>query len=193
MAFTRNFLKSAGLTDEQISAVIEAHTEVTDALKHERDDWKGKAESIGALTKERDELKDKLAKTPDAAKVQAEFDNYKKQVESEKLSAAKTAAVKKALRAAGVQREAFETLLLGKVDLDKVTLDGDGVKDPDALIKPLKESFADCFATTSTQGTPPSNPPSGGKSAKTKEEILNIKDAGARQKAMIENHELFGF
>lgn len=165
MAFTRNFLRSAGLTDEQIAAVIEAHTEVTDALKHERDEWKGKAESIEALTKERDDLKAKLEKAPDAAKVQAEFDAYKKQVESEKTNAAKTAAVKKALKAAGVQREAFETLLLGKVDLDKVTLDGDGVKDPDALIKPLKDSFADCFATENIQGTPPANPPSGGTGA----------------------------
>ena len=33
MAFSRAFLKALQLTDEQISSIIEAHTDVVDALK----------------------------------------------------------------------------------------------------------------------------------------------------------------
>ena len=33
MAFTRKYLKGLGLTDDQIDAVMEAHTDVTDGMK----------------------------------------------------------------------------------------------------------------------------------------------------------------
>ena len=38
-----------------------------------------------------------------------------------------------------------------------------------------------------------SNPPGGEPGKMTKKEIMEIKDAGERQKAIAENHELFGF
>lgn len=105
MALTRNYLKSMGLTDEQVNAIIENHTEVTEALKKERDGYKTKAEAADAVTKERDELKGKLAEAEkaggDAAKVKAEFDAYKKAVETEKTNAGKKSLVRKALEDAG--------------------------------------------------------------------------------------------
>ena len=60
MALTRNFLKSMGLNDEQISAVIESHAETVDALKEQRDAYKDDAEKLAAVTKERDSLKKEL-------------------------------------------------------------------------------------------------------------------------------------
>ena len=38
MALTRSFLKGMSLTDEQVSAIIDAHAESIDALKQHRDD-----------------------------------------------------------------------------------------------------------------------------------------------------------
>ena len=35
MALTRRFLKGMGLTEEQVDTIIEAHTEVTDGLKEQ--------------------------------------------------------------------------------------------------------------------------------------------------------------
>ena len=52
MALTRAFLKGMNLTDEQISAVIEEHTNVTDALKADRDKYKEEAEKLPTVQKE---------------------------------------------------------------------------------------------------------------------------------------------
>lgn len=168
MALTRNFLKSMGLTDEQVSAIIENHTDSIDGLKAELATARAAAETVEALTKERDELKDKLSKAGDAAKVQADFDAFRKQVETEKANAAKSAAVRKALKASGVQREEFLDLLMGKVELDKVEMDGDAVKDEASFVAPFKASYAGCFASESEQGTKLQNPPSGGGTRMTK-------------------------
>ena len=59
MALTRSFLKGMGITDEQISAIIEAHTESTDALKAQRDNYKAYAEKLPAVQQELDTLKAK--------------------------------------------------------------------------------------------------------------------------------------
>lgn len=166
MALTRNFLKSMGLTDEQVNAIIENHTDTVEGLKAERDGYKATAEKqtqneaeIARLT---NELAEARKNSGDAAKVQAEFDAYKHQVETDKTNAAKTAAVRKAFKAAGVQREEFIDLLLSKVDLSAVELEGDAVKESAKLIDPMKESYAGCFAETTQQPLPQKNPPSGG-------------------------------
>ena len=52
MALTRNMLKGMGLTDEQVSAIIDAHTDTTDALKAQRDQYKADAEKLPAVQKE---------------------------------------------------------------------------------------------------------------------------------------------
>lgn len=191
MALTRNFLKSMGLTDEQVSAIIENHTDSIDGLKAELATARAAAETVEALTKERDELKDKLSKAGDAAKVQAEFDAYRQQVETEKANAAKSEAVRKALKASGVQREEFLDLLMGKVELDKVEMDGDAVKDEASFVAPFKASYAGCFASESEQGTKLQNPPSGGGTRMTKEQIAKIENRDERRAAIAANLDLY--
>lgn len=191
MALTRNFLKAMGLTEEQIGSIIENHMETVDALKKERDGLRTQAESAAEVAKERDGLREQLAKAGDAAKVQAEFDAYKQKVEGEKTTARKTTAVRAALKEAGVNREEFAELLLGKVDLSKVELDGDKVKDADGLIAPLKGSYAGCFGTVTDKGTPLANPPAGGGKGMTKDQILAIKDPAEQRMAIAQNLDLF--
>lgn len=163
MALTRKMLKALGLSEEHIETIVEAHVETVTALTRERDDFKVQAESLEAVTKERDSYKEQAEKAGDAAKVQAEFDAYKQQIETEKTNAAKTTAVRKALKDAGAHREEFVELLMGKVDLDKVEMDGDAVKDSAALVDPLKTSYAGCFGTPGSSPVPPADPPTGGK------------------------------
>lgn len=191
MALTRNYLKSMGLTEEQVNAIIENHTDSIDGLKAELATARAAAETVEALTKERDELKDKLSKAGDAAKVQADFDAYRQQVETEKANAAKSAAVRKALKASGVQREEFLDLLMGKVDLDKVEMDGDAVKDEASFVAPFKASYAGCFASESEQGTKLQNPPSGGGTRMTKEQIAKIENRDERRAAIAANLDLY--
>lgn len=191
MALTRNYLKSMGLTEEQVNAIIENHTDSIDGLKAELATARAAAETVEALTKERDELKDKLSKAGDAAKVQADFDAYRQQVETEKANAAKSAAVRKALKASGVQREEFLDLLMGKVELDKVEMDGDAVKDEASFVAPFKASYAGCFASESEQGTKLQNPPSGGGTRMTKEQIAKIENRDERRAAIAANLDLY--
>ena len=176
MALTRKLLKGMGLTDEQVDTIIEAHTESTDGLKNQLAQYKTDAEKLPGVQQELDALKaagDGGYKEKYEAEHSA-FETYKTQVETEKTNAVKTAAVSKALKDAGVQRDVFVDLLMSKIDLGKVEIEGDGVKDVAALIDPLKSSYGDCFATIITTGTPPANPPSGGNGVITRDQVKGM-------------------
>lgn len=174
-------------TDEIENRLIALHLGVVDPLKDDVQKYKGDAEKLPGILKELDDLK----KAGNVSDVQAAFDAYKQQVESEKSTAAKTAAVRSALKAAGVNRDEFADLLMGKVDLSKVEMDGDKLKDADGLINPLKGSYAGCFGTVTDKGTPPANPPAGGGKGMTREDILAIKDPAEQRVAIAQNLNLF--
>lgn len=163
MALTRNYLKSMGLTDEQVNAIIENHAETVEALKKERDGYKATAETVEQITKERDEVREKLDKAGDAAKVQKEFDDYKAGIEAEKLTAQKRAAYEALLKDAGMARESARSLVLKTVDYAKIELDNDGkIKDADKHKDAIKADYADFIGKPETSGTPAANPPTGG-------------------------------
>lgn len=195
MALTRKFLKALGIEEDKIDEIINAHGETVSALKDEIETAKQGANDLAAITKERDSYKQRVEAlekaSGDAAKVQAEYDAYKKQVETDKANAGKKALVKKALEAAGANPAAID-LMLGTVDLSTVEMDGEKLKDEKAVLKPIREAHAGLFGTVKNQGTPPTNPPIGGGSgAKTRNEIMQIKDTTERQKAIAENLSAF--
>ena len=195
MALTRKLLKSLGLEEAAIDTIIDAHIETTDALKKQRDDAMAEAGTTTEIAKERDQLKRQVEELQkqggDAAKVQADFDAYKQQVETEKANAVKTAAVRKALKESGVAREEFLDLLLGKVNLDKVEMDGDTVRDATGLVNPLKTSYAGCFASVSEKGAKEHNPITGGGARMTKEQIEKIENKAERRAAIAANLDLY--
>ena len=164
MALTRKMLKALGLSEEHIETIIEAHVDTVGALTKERDDYKAKADTVETLTKERDDFRAKAEKASDAAKVQAEFDAYKSGVEKDKLNARKTAALEAAFSSFGVKRDTARRMMLREWELDKVELDEDGkIKDMDGIKAVVEKDYADFITTTDTTGTPPANPPKGGK------------------------------
>ena len=126
MALTRNMLKTMGLNEEQITAIIEGHTESLSALTKERDDLKAKADALDGVTKERDTYKAQAEKAGDSAKVQKEFDDYKAGVEKDKLNSRKRKALHAAFKTAGVQRDTFRASMLKAWDLEGVELDDNG-------------------------------------------------------------------
>lgn len=175
MALTRNFLKSMGLTDEQVSAIIENHTDTVEGLKKERDTLKAAADSVEALTRERDEYKDKLSKAGDAAKVQADFDSFRQQVEKEKTHTRKLQAYDALLKDAGVARDSFRQTLCKTADMEKIELDDKGaVKDAETLKERIRADYADFIGTVHNDPTPPINPPSGGGKTFTAEQIRGM-------------------
>ena len=172
MALTRNFLKAMGLTDEQVNSIIESHADTVDALKKERDEWKGKAGNVDTLTRERDEALEKLSKAGDATKVQKEFDDYKAGIEREKINGKKRAALLSVFEQAGVKREKFRDVMLKSWDVDKVELDDNGAaKDVEGIKATITKEFADFIATEQEQPVPPNNPPGGGSQKLTAADI----------------------
>lgn len=167
MALTRKFLKALGIDEDKIDEIITAHGDTVTALKDEIDQAKQAANGLDAIAKERDKYKqdfETLQKTSgDAAKVQAEFDAYKKRAEGEKLTASKNAALDAALKKAGVERESFRAQLKKGWDLDALEIDEKGgLKDEAALLKQIQADYADFVGKVTTGGTPRVDPPSGG-------------------------------
>lgn len=164
MALTRKFLKALGIEEDKIEEIITAHGETVSGLKDEIEKAKQGAEDLAAVAKERDSYKQRVEAlekaSGDAAKVQADFDAYKKQIETDKANAGKKALVKKALENAGANPAAID-LLLNAVKLDEVEMDGEALKDAEAVLKPIKEAHSGLFGKTEPAGTPPINPPGG--------------------------------
>ena len=164
MALGRNYLKSMGLTDEQVSAIIENHAETVEGLKKERDGFKADAAKVDELTKQLNEANDKLAKAGDSAKIQKEFDDYKAGVEAEKTNAKKNAALRELLRdSVGIKREKALDLILAAEKLDGYELDENGkFRDAETITSAMKEKHAEWIGEVKNEGVPHSNPPSGG-------------------------------
>jgi hypothetical protein len=200
MALTRKFLTALGIDEAKIDEIITAHTEVTDSLKAERDKFKADASKFAEAKAELDSIKAKAAedggKNPFEVKYKAlkeEFDNFKKDTDAKATKAKQESAFRKLLKEAGVSDKRIDSVL--KVsDISGIEFDDDGkVKDAEKLTESIKKEWSDFIPTFSQEGAPKHNPPSttSGK-VMTKDEIMNIKDTASRQKAIAENHELFG-
>ena len=125
--------------------------------------------------------------------MQKEYDDYKADVEAKATTAKKESAYRKLLKEIGIPDKRIDTVL--KVsDITKIEFDEDGkIKDGDKLKENLKKEWNDFIPTMKTEGAPSANPPSNtSKGTMTKEQIRAIEDPIARQKAMLDNGELFG-
>ena len=193
MAFTRNFLKSTGLSDDQITAVIEEHTAVTDALKKERDGYKEQAEKAADLQKQLDDLangEDFKKKYEDE---HTAFEDFKAKTASDAEAANVRSAYRKLLAGEGISEKRLDAIL--KVtDFSGMKLDKDeNLEKADELKKAINSEWGEFKTTVTERGATVEKPPQTGKSKMSKEEIYAIKDTAQRQKAIAENHELFGF
>ena len=198
MAFTRKMLKAMNIEDEKIDQIIDAHSETVDALKADRDAYKEDASKLAAVQKELDELK---AKGDDGykAKYEAEkaaHDALKADIAAKETKKAKTDAYRELLKGANIDEKRIATILRAEAPtIDKIELDADGkIKNAEQYTESIKSDWADFVVTQSAKGTNTATPPAHGGTAttKTKEDIMKIKDAGERQKAIAENPTLFG-
>lgn len=195
MAVTRKFLKGMGLTDEQVDTIIEAHAETVDGLKEKLAKAEADAATLEAVTKERDELK---AGGDFKEKYEAEhkaFDEYKKSITAKETRAAKEKAVREYLTSKNITGGNLDIAMRGlSAEIDAAELDGEKIKDTKPLDDLIGGTFKGLVVTSTVTGTQTATPPAnGGTSTMTKEQIMSIKDTAARQKAISENHTLFGF
>ena len=157
MALTRKYLKAMGLEDDKIDQIIEAHTEVTTAIKADADRYKADAEKLSEVQAELDSLK---AMKDDG--LQAKVDQLTAELTEEKAGRKKDrqeAAIRQELTAMGAQDVDY---LLYKLGDTSELFDEDGqLKDKDAFAEKTKADYPNQFKAESTKskGSPP--PPAG--------------------------------
>ncbi len=185
MALTRKMLKAMGIEDEKIDQIIEEHTESTDALKQQRDEYKAKAEAKATASTE-PKPKDPEPGDGYKAKYDAEkkaFEDYKANIAAEKAEADKRAKYRELIVKAGVDSKRVDSVL--KVsDLSEIKVKDGAIEGADDLVKSIKEDWADFIPTTQKVGANAPNPPKNDGGAKKLEDITKMQDPVARQEAL---------
>lgn len=210
-AQVREILSAAGVDGDHmkdaVDKIIDGHLASIDALREEVDTRKAEVEKLKGVQKELDTVKAEL----DTAKsdletsrkgsykekyetLQKEFDTYKGEQTAKEAKAAKEAAVRAYYESKGITGKSLDIAMRGSsAEIEALELENGKIKDAAALEALVKGDFSGLVSTTITTGantaTPPAN--SGGHKM-TKDEIMNIKNAGERQRAIAENHALFG-
>lgn len=198
MAFSRDFIRKTAkecgveIPKEMEDALVQEHLSARDAyadaqVKKYQDEHPPEAAPDVKDTEEYKTLK-------------KSFDDYKADQAAKEAKAAKEAAYREVLKAAGIPEKRLAAVLRAS-DLSGVELDKDGkIKDVDKLTESIKTEWADFIPTTRTTGTNPANPPANtGGGSLSKEDIYRKDDHGRyvlsaaeRQKAIAENPDLFG-
>lgn len=185
MALTRKMLKAMGIEDEKIDQIIEEHTESTDALKQQRDEYKAKAEAKATASTE-PKPKDPEPGDEYKAKYDAEkkaFEDYKANIAAEKAEADKRAKYRELIVKAGVDSKRVDSVL--KVsDLSEIKVKDGAIEGADDLVKSIKEDWADFIPTTQKVGANAPNPPKNDGGVKKLEDITKMQDPVARQEAL---------
>lgn len=159
--------------------------------------YNDKLEELETLKSEKQGVEDELTTAKKweekFTKEHEAFEKFKADADAkEKLDNVK-AAYKKLLGEAGIDAKRHDVILRA-TNFDGMKLGEDGrLENADGLKKDIESSWADFKATTQTRGANVENPPTGTGARRTKDEIMAIKDTGERQRAIAENHELFGF
>lgn len=167
MALTRKMLKVMGIEDEKIDEIIDAHTESTDALKKQRDEYKEAAEKLPEVQKELDNLK---AVEPDDYKDKYEaekkaFEDYKAQVAADKLSAEKSTLYRSMLEEMGIDKSKLDAIM--KVtDLDSIEIKDGKISDLDNVKESAKSEWSAFITEVKDKGASVDNPPAGDKGGK---------------------------
>ncbi len=203
MAFSikqiKAILSSHNMPVDDLDAAAEdicaRHSADLDSIKEERDTLKKDAETLADAKKELDALK---ANTGDDFKAKWEkekqdFAAYKAGVEKEKALDAKRAVLREIAKDAGLS-DAGIAKAVKYHDFDKMELDEKGAaKEKAAILKGLKEEWADYVQTTETRGASTATPPvNAGAGRMTADQIMAIKDDAERQTAIAQNLDLFG-
>lgn len=209
---TRKMLSAMGIEADKIDEIVKGNSESLAALseqldtvkaeaakyKAEAEKYKAEAEKLPKLQEELKAMKDKAAadakeregKDYDALK--KEYDDYKAEQEKKAVRSAKEAAYREILKDAGIPEKHFAKILRYS-DVDGVELDEKGkITTAKEILKSIKDEWSDHIQKADTQGAATATPPATSRKGMTREEIDKIEDTDARQKAMLENLDLYG-
>ena len=213
MAISRKFLAGMGLTEEQISSIIEMHTETVDSWKAKNaalqddvekykadiDKYKESAEKLPNVQLELDKLKAEAEKgnpfEEKYNKLKKQFDDFKTETETKEHKAAVDKAVKAYFEEKNIKGANLDIALrAASGEISAVELEDGKIKDTKTLDELVGGTLSGLVSKTGVRGANVPNPPgnTGGTTTKTKDDIMKIKNTAERQKAIAENPELFG-
>lgn len=159
MALKRESLKAMGLTEEQVTAIVEMHLETVNGLKEQLETATNKAAQYDEVKKQLDELGKEDWKSK-YEKEHSDYEAYKMDVEKKAVVSAKTDAFASLLKEAKISEKRIPAIL--KVtNLEDIELDKNGsVKNADKLKDAIKAEWSDFIETDGKQGAPTPTPPS---------------------------------
>lgn len=193
--FTRKEVRAIigdACTDEMENQIMALHLGVVDPMKDDLEKYKASAEQLESVQKELDGLKNGKDWKSEAETIKKQFEDYKNEIAAKETRAAKESAVKAYFEAKGITGTNLAIAMRGaKDEIGAVELDGDKIKNTDALDSLIGGEYKGLITTTTVKGAPTATPPANTGGGKTKAEILAIKDTGERQKAIAENINLF--
>ena len=168
-------------TDEIENELIALHIGVVDPLKDELAEIKKKVDT------EESDYKTKYESEKEA------FAKYKADVEAKETSAAKEAAVRRYFDGKNIKGANLEIAMRGaRKEIDGVELDGERIKDTKSLDELISGTYKGLVSREVERGVDVAKPIANTGGKRSKDEIIAIKDPAERQKAIMENHELFG-
>lgn len=202
MADFENIVKTHAAEDGNIpaTAIPALVTAIKTAVGNEfvdKERYKAKLTEIDQLKEQQQTAEDNATtagKWKDKfTELDKDFKAFKAQVAEEKALESKKAVLREIAKDAGLSENGIAKALKYH-DYSKLELDEKGAaKEKAAILKGLKEEWADYIQTTETRGANTATPPTtSGTGRKTVEEIMAIKDDVERQTAIAQNLDLFG-
>ena len=161
MALTQKMLKAMGIEDDQREQILDAHQEVLESIKSERDEFKKLAEQVPDLQRQLEEAKAASDDSEWEQKYEDEhqaFEDFKAQVATEKAEADKAQAYRGMLMAAGIDPKRIDAIMR-VTDLSQVEMEDGKLKDTEKLQESAKQEWADFVVKSNTQGSNPATPP----------------------------------
>ena len=192
MAFTRatirNLAKESGveLPKELEDALVSEHLTARNAYAEEQ----VKAELEKQPTEKAVNVKD----SEEYKTLEKSFNDYKADIAKKQAKEAKEKAVRAYYESKGIKGKNLDIAMRGSAaEVDSVELDGDKIKDASAIDALIGGTFEGLVETVEDRGYHSAKPPAnGGKTGKTKEEIMAIRDPAVRQAEIAKNPEAFG-
>lgn len=160
MANIKDILKRNGITEN----IDEIENDIKSNLHEEwvpKKQYNKKALEIDKLQEQVDDLKAKSETNEYKTKfeeIEKEYNDYKTNIETEKVNSGKKNALVGALKKTGFNDKIVK-LLEKNFDLSSLELEDEGIKGWEELIKPYKEEYSDFIQEESISGAEANNPP----------------------------------
>jgi len=194
MALTNALLKSMGIEGDQRDQIMAAHQETLQSIKDERDGLRDTAARVPALEREIEDLKAAQPTEDWEARYNAEheaFEAFKAKSEKESADKEKADLYRSLLLEQGIDPKRVDSIMR-VTDLGEVSVKDGQLEGSEKLAESIKSEWADFVVKEITRGASVDDPPGGGGTGRTRDEIMAIKDTAERQQAIADNPELFG-